>query len=55
MEALIVDIQSIPIPSHHLTTAIEQPTQFHAQAPTSFVLAFLAHLLSTAPLPNGKE
>jgi hypothetical protein len=34
---------------------IEQPAQFDAHAPTSFVFAFIAHLLRTAPWADGKD
>ena len=55
MEVLIMGIHRGPIPVHHLPRIIEQPAQFDADTPASFIFAFLAHLLRTTTLSDGKE
>ena len=55
MEVLIMDIHRSPIPGHDLSSVIEQPAQLDPHTPSTFIFAFLAHLLWTAPLADGKE
>ena len=55
MKVLVMRIERGPLPIHHLALSVEQPAQLDAYRPASFILAFLADLLRTASLPNGKE
>lgn len=55
MESLIMRVEGVPVPVHHLALIVEQPTQFDADGPASFILAFLADLLPTAALTDRKE
>src|SRR5947209_9114611 len=55
MKALIVDIHGVPIPGNDFALVIEQPAQFDADTPATFLLPLLAYLLWATSLANGKE
>ncbi len=54
-KGLVMDMCRIPIPSHDFASVIDQPTQLDTHDPTAVAFAFLAHLLLTAPFPNGMD
>jgi len=55
MKAFVIHVHGVPVPRDDTAGSIEKPTQLDANAPTTFVFAFLANLLLAASFPDGKQ
>jgi len=54
-EILITVIHGQPVPTYHLSQAIDNPAQFQANRPPTLIAALGANLPARASLSNGKQ